>query len=147
MTLQKWDPFRDFRYMDNAMSRFRRHYGPRVRAQQVASWVIPLDVVQDDDKVVISASLPGFKAEGIHVAVEDGVLTIAAETTSTSETEETTNGYMLRERRAGKFYRAIRLPETVDADKAESGYNEGVLTITLPRIETKKAKKLEVKVG
>ncbi|MCH8310110.1 MAG: Hsp20/alpha crystallin family protein [Chloroflexi bacterium] len=145
MTMQKWDPFRNFRHFDNVMSRFQRNYGPRIRVQRAESWAIPLDVVQDDDNVTISASLPGFKAEGIHVTIEDGVLAISAETTS--ETEDSTNGYMLRERRAGKFYRAIRLPETVDADKAESGYNEGVLTITLPRIETKKAKKLEVKVG
>ncbi|MDP6452083.1 MAG: Hsp20/alpha crystallin family protein, partial [SAR202 cluster bacterium] len=73
------------------------------------------------------------------------VLTIAAETAS--ESEDSSNGYLLRERRVGKFHRAIRLPDTVDAEKAESGYNEGVLTITLGKVETKKAKKLEVKVG
>ena len=145
MTLQKWDPFGDLRHIDNVIGRFQRNYGPRVRVRQAQSWAIPLDVVQDDDDVVISASIPGFKAEDIHVAIEDGVLTIAADTAS--ESTESTNGYLLRERQAGKFQRAIRLPETVDADQAESKYNEGVLTITLPKIEAKKAKKLEVKVG
>ncbi|MCH7801590.1 MAG: Hsp20/alpha crystallin family protein [Chloroflexi bacterium] len=145
MTLQKWAPFRDFRHIDNVMNSFWRNYSPRVQVRHAESWIIPLDIVQDDDNVVISASLPGFKAEDIHVTIQDGALSIAAETTS--EAEKSTNGYLLRERRAGMFHRAMRLPETVDADKAESGYNEGVLTITLPRIETKKAKKLEVKVG
>ena len=78
MTMQKWDPIRNFRHFDNVMSRFQRNYGPRIRVQRAESWAIPLDVVQDDDNVTISASLPGFKAEGIHVTIEDGVLTISA---------------------------------------------------------------------
>ena len=145
MTLQKWDPSRDFRHIDNVRNRFWRTYGPRVHVPQTDSWAIPLDVVQDDNNVVITASMPGFNADDIHVTIEDGVLTIAAETAS--ETEDSSNGYLLRERRVGKFHRAIRLPDTVDAEKAESAYNEGVLTITLGKVETKKAKKLEVKVG
>jgi len=113
--------------------------------QYADSWAIPLDVVQDDDSVVITASLPGFKAEEINVSIEDGALTISAETTSEDETAS--SGYLLRERRAGKFHRAIRLPKTVEPDGAESAYNEGVLTTTLPKVENKKPRKLEVKVG
>ena len=145
MTLQKWDPFADFRHVDNVMNRFWRNHDSRVPLRRTESWAIPLDVVQDEDEMVVTASLPGFKADDIHVTIEDGVLTIAAETAS--ETDDSTNGYLLRERRVGKFHRAIRLPDTVDTDKADSTYSEGILTITLDKVETKKAKRLEVKVG
>ena len=140
MTLQRRDPFRDFRYIDNVRNRFWRSYDPRSHASRARSWAIPLDVVQNDDNVVITASLPGLRTEEIHVTIEDGALSIAAE--KATETEESSNGYLLRERRAGKFHRAIRLPDTVDADSAESTYNDGVLTISLAKVEDEKAKKL-----
>ena len=53
----------------------------------------------------------------------------------------------MRERRSGSFHRSVRLPDTVDADKAETGYENGVLTIKLPKAEAKKAKRLEIAVG
>ena len=53
----------------------------------------------------------------------------------------------MRERRAGKFRRSLRLPKTVDTDKVESRYEQGVLTITFPKVESKRARRLEVKVG
>ena len=95
--------------------------------------------------MVITASLPGLRTDENRVTIEDGALSIAAE--KATETEESSNGYLLRERRAGKFHRAIRLPGAVDADSAESTYNDGILTISLTKVEDKKAKKLEIKVG
>ena len=95
--------------------------------------------------MVITASLPGLRTDEIRVTIEDGALSIAAE--MSTETEESSIGYLLQERRAGKFHRAIRLSDTVDADSAESTYNDGILTISLTKVEDKKAKKLEIKVG
>ena len=95
--------------------------------------------------MVITASLPGLRTDEIRVTIEHGALSIAAE--KATETEESSNGYLLRERRAGKLHRAIRLSDTVDADSAESTYNDGILTISLTKVEDKKAKKLEIKVG
>ena len=95
--------------------------------------------------MVITASLPVLRTDEIRVTIEDGALSIAAE--KVTETEESSNGYLLRERRAGKFHRAIRLSDTVGADSAESTYNDGILTISLTKVEDKKAKKLEIKVG
>ena len=95
--------------------------------------------------MVITASLPGLRTDEIRVTIEDGALSIAAE--KATETEGSSNGDLLRERRAGKLHRAIRLSDTVDADSAESMYNDGILTISLTKVEDKKAKKLEIKVG
>ena len=87
--------------------------------------------------------MPGFKAGDINVSVDDGVLLISGETEASSEQDS--DGYLLRERRSGKFRRALKLPETVDADKAESTYADGVITITLPKTEVRKARRLTVK--
>ena len=140
MYLQRWDPFRDLRRLDERMIRTRRGFGHHGAIQR---WAVPLDVVQDDDNVVVQASLPGFKAEDIQVTVEESVLTIKAET---KHDDEKRNGnYLVRERRTGSFSRALRLPDTLDTEKAETGYDQGVLTVTFPKIEAKKARQLEIK--
>jgi len=105
-------------------------------------WGIPLDIVEEDGNILVHASLPGFNPDDITVSVEDDVLTIKGQTEEKHERKE--GGYLLRERRSGSFYRSLRLPETVDADKAEPHYENGVLTITMPKVESKKVKHLKV---
>ena len=142
MLLQRWDPFRDMRRMDRLANRFWRAYGV---GDEIAARALPLDVVQHEEDVVVRASLPGVKADDVEVTVEDGVLRITA--ADESEREEQKGSYLVRERRSGKHHRALRLPDTVDADKAETQYVDGVLTITFPKVEAKKAKRLEIKTG
>ena len=84
----------------------------------------------------------GVEPEKIEVALEDGILTIAGETSA--ESQEQKGDFLLRERRWGKFHRALKLPAYVDADRAEPKYVNGVLTITLPKREASKARRLEV---
>ena len=142
MLLQRWDPFRDMRRMDNLANRFWRAYGV---GDEIAARALPLDVVQHEEDVVVRASLPGVKTDDVEITVEDGVLTITA--ADESQPEEQDGRYLVRERRSGKYHRALRLPDTVDADKAETQYVDGVLTITFPKVEAKKAKRLEIKAG
>ena len=145
MVLQRWDPFAEMRSMENAMNRMWRGLGQRpAEANASEHWHIPLDVVEEGDDIVIHASLPGVDPGDIEVNVEDGVLTIDAKTTTESGTDK--GGYLLRERRSGSYHRALRLPDTVDAEKAESSYEKGVLTIRFAKQEAKKARRLEVKV-
>jgi len=131
--------------MEDTVDRLWRGQGPRAgdRTSDVESWGIPLDVIREGDNVVVHASIPGVKAEDLSVTIEDNVLTI----TGKAETEERTDGiYLIRERRTGSFHRSLRLSESIDSDKAETTYEAGVLTITLPKIEAKKAKQLTVEV-
>ena len=100
-------------------------------------------MVQKEDGIVVRASLPGIDPKDIDVTIEDGVLAIKGETSS--ETEESTDVYLLRERRAGRFDRRLKLPDYVDAESAEPAYENGVVTITFPKLEAKKAKRLEIK--
>ena len=92
--------------------------------------------------MVVKASLPGIDREKVDVTIDDNVLTIRAELSEDGEREAA--GYLLRERRTGSFYRAVRLPETIDSENVSSTYRDGVLTVNLPRLEEKKARKIAV---
>ncbi len=129
MYLQRWDPFREYR---------------RFRHEDEGAWAIPLDIVRDGDEVRVRASVPGVKPDDISVTIEDGVLTITGETAS--ETEDGEGSYLRRERRSGSFRRALRLPDSVDVERARSTYANGVVTVALPTAEDRKARKLTIEV-
>jgi len=142
MELQIWDPYRDMRQMEQAMNRMWRGIGNW--PGEMEQWNILIDVVQKPDEIVVKASLPGVKPEEIDITFEDNVLTMKAESSKESETQE--GGYLIRERSSGTFYRALRLPESVDTEKIHPIYENGVLTISLPKAEEKKKKQIKVSV-
>ena len=142
MVLQRWDPIFDFR---RTMNRHRRATGLAHLDNEKREWAIPLDVVEEEDELLVRASIPGVKVDDIDVSIENRVLTIKAETKSEAEHKE--GGYLVRERRTGSFLRSLRLPESVDSDKAKTSYNDGVLTVNLPKAESKKAKHLKIEAG
>ena len=141
MAIERWSPFAEMRRMDDVFNRLWRG-GFGQMAETPEAWSIPLDVTRNGDDVVVKASLPGVEKENIDVTIEESVLTIRAQVDE--EKEEKENGYLLKERRTGSFYRAVQLPDSVDSEKAESNYKDGVLTIRLPKQEEKKARKLTV---
>ncbi len=148
MMLQRrnhFSPFNELRQVHDNMDRMWRRFGSFHYGEHngFETWAAPLDVVADGDDFVVRASLPGVSPDNIHVAIEDNVLTIRGETAS--HFEHTGGSYLMRERRSGSFHRSLRLPDTVDQDKAEPRYEHGVLTITLPKAEAKRAKQFEVK--
>jgi HSP20 family protein len=146
MVLQRWDPFRDLRQMEDTMNRLWRGIGGAQDYREGAEdWNILMDVIQKKDEIDVKASVPGVNPEDIDVTVEDGVLTIRAERKVETETED--EKYLIRERASGSFYRALRLPDTVDAEKIESHYENGVLTVVMPKAEEKKKKQIQVKVS
>ena len=139
MVLERWDPFREIRRMEHRMNRAWRPFGI---GEVIKGWAVPLDVVEDGDDIIVRATLSGVKPEDIDITIEEGLLTLKAENKNERE-----DNYLIRERRTGKFHRTLRLPDTVDVDKAETSYDNGVLTLKFPKLEAKKAKKLELKVG
>ena len=146
MVLTRWDPFRDLRRWHGYMDRLTQEVHPATNgAAEPERWAIPLDVFQEEDSFVVKASMPGVALEDIEVSIDEQVLTIKGETKA--EREHNEDGYLIRERRVGSFRRALRLPDTVDADQAESHYDQGVLAITFPKLEAKKAKQLTVSAG
>ena len=145
MLLQRWDPLFDFRRRYYSTDRIRRGFPQAVDAGEAKSWSIPLDAVEEDDKLVVRASVPGIDPDELKVTIEDGVLTIDGETNVDDERKE--GNYLIRERRTGSFHRALRLPDTVDVDQAETNYDEGILTVAFPKAESKRAKQLTVTTG
>ena len=165
MTLQTWRPFAELRSRNNINTRFGfpfygsrpgsgAYAGARNGAENSAengTWQIPLDIVDNGDELVVSASVPGIDPTDIKVNIDDGVLTIKAETTVLAASQDDTDGaeseYLRRERRTGSFTRAVQLPDTVDPENVTSAYANGVLTITLPQSEATKAREITVKVA
>ena len=104
---------------------------------------IGVDAYYEDDNLVVKASVPGFDPEEIEVSTDDGVLKIEA--TRESESSDEGKGYLIRERARGVLHRSIRLPKGVDFNKAAAAVRNGVLTVTVPRSDESRAKRLEVK--
>ena len=104
-----------------------------------------LDVKENEKEIVVKADLPGMDEKDINLTVHNGVLSLRGEKKS-EHTDERDN-YHVMERSYGSFQRSIRLPETIDEDKAEARFDKGVLTITLPkRPESVSAqKKIQIK--
>lgn len=143
MVMQRWDPFRDLRQMDETMNRLWRGFGGAPAGTE--DWNISLDVVQRPDELVVKASIPGVNPETIDLAIEDNILTLRADKKPDFEDEKSV--YLVQERPTGSFYRALRLPETVDGNKVQSTYENGVLTIVLPKAEEKKKKQIKIQIG
>jgi len=147
MVLQRWDPIYELRRMHQALNRGWRPFALATDSDDVerGRWAIPLDVVAEDGAILVRASVPGFRPEDIDVSIEDNLLTIKAETKMERERQE--DGFLMRELRSGTFHRSLRLPDSVDANNASTCYENGVLTVTLPKAESKKGKHLKVTVG
>jgi HSP20 family protein len=103
-----------------------------------------IDVKETDDAVTVDAELPGLKQEEIQVKVEEGVLTISAE--RKQEKEEKTKTVHRQERQYGRLERRLSLPGTVDGERADASYKDGVLHVTLPKKASAKPKTVAVKV-
>jgi HSP20 family protein len=106
------------------------------------SWAPALDVHEDKDSFVIRTELPGLRREDIDVSLHDGAVIISGERKS----EEVKEGVEVhrQERYYGKFQRALTLPAPVSGDKVKAQYKDGVLTVTLPKVEEAKPKQIAV---
>ena len=102
---------------------------------------IPVDVHADQDEYVITANVPGMKAEDISIEILDDVVTLRSEV----EHENGDVDYLLRELRHGGFIRSLRLPTSLDTDAAEAKVEDGVLTVRIPKSEEAKPKEIKVK--
>ena len=94
---------------------------------------MPVDLTDEGDSVTVTADLPGYEKEDIRLSVSDGLLTIRAEReASTGHDDE---AYVHRERRAQSARRTVPIPVEIDEDAASAAYHNGVLTVTLPKVD------------
>jgi len=107
------------------------------------STVPAIDLYQTDEEVVVKAALPGLKADDVQITVTDDLLTLRGEFKWENGHENAT--YHIREQRYGSFERSISLPVDVQTDKAKADFQNGILTITLPKAESVKPKTISIK--
>lgn len=108
-----------------------------------SAWLPPCDVFEDKDAVRIIAEIPGVKAEDVKLSLENNMLTIRGEKKQVAE--ENVDRVHRYERSYGVFERSFALPSTVDADRIEARYDNGILTVTLPKAERARPRQIEVK--
>jgi HSP20 family protein len=109
------------------------------------TWRLSVDVVEEDERYVVRADLPGIKPDDVKIEVSDDTLTISGEHTETEKEEK--RNYVRRERRYGSFTRSMALPSGVTADDIEATFADGMLEVSIPKpkAEEKKPKTVEVK--
>jgi HSP20 family protein len=141
--LIRWEPAREMVTLREAMDRlfddaFTRPFGLASGLQAPA-----VDLYQTDEEVVVRASLPGMKAEDVQISITGDLLTLKGEFKEKEEKKE--KAYHLREQRFESFERILSLPAEVVADKAKADFEDGVLTITIPKADEVKPRTITVK--
>ena len=144
--ITRWEPYREMatmrqmldRFFDDDFAKF-----PSLWERREEMLGLPLDVAEEDDKYIVKASIPGVAPEDVEVTLTDSCLTIKGETREDEEVKK--ESYHLRERRFGTFMRSITLPVPIETDKIEAYNENGVLTLSLPKAEALKPKKIAVK--
>jgi HSP20 family protein len=107
-------------------------------------WQLPIDMYQTDNEVVVKAAIPGLKPEEVDISITGDTLTIKGEHKEDKEIRD--EDYFYKECRFGSFSRTVTIPVKVKTDKAEAVFENGILTLTLPKAEEVKPKQIKVKV-
>jgi HSP20 family protein len=125
-------------YYMNPVPRMNRHVPVGFNGGQR----MPVDIRLEDETYVITAIAPGVKAEDLKIEIHEDVLTLRGEMRQADPEDA---NYLLQEMPQGEFCRSLRLPDPVDAAKAEARLTDGVLTLRLPKAEGARPKQIKVK--
>ncbi len=142
--LTRWDPFQEMLNLRRTVDRLFDNVSPDHEWAQPAMWGLAVDMVEDKDKFIVKASVPGINPDDLDVSYSDDTLTIKGEIKEDKETKE--DQYHMRERRFGSFVRAITLPTKIKGEAIEASYQNGVLTLSLPKAEEVKPKRISIKI-
>jgi HSP20 family protein len=141
MTLVRWNPARELASMeiDRLNHMLNDFYGGS------RSWMPAVDIFETNDReYVLKAELPDMKRDDISITFDNGVLTLTGE--RKSEFDETHGTFHRSERAYGRFSRSFTLPATIDANRINATYKDGVLTVRVPQREEAKPKQITVDV-
>jgi len=145
MTMMRWEPFRDMMSLRQAMDQlFEDSFIRPSRAwPELGGEGLAVDMYQTENDVLVKASLPGVKPEEVDISITGDTITIKGEHKEEQEVKE--EDYLRRERRYASFNRSLEVPVSIKSDKAEATFENGILTLTLPKAEEVKPKQIKVK--
>jgi HSP20 family protein len=141
-TVIRWNPIREMAAMQSAMDRL---FDETWRNSTQAQNTIVLDVHENSNAYTVFANIPGVDPEAIDINLHDGVLTISAHVPQAEVEEEAR--VLLNERTTGQFSRRLTLPREVDADNIDATYDNGVLTLVVPKSPEAQPRQIPVKVA
>jgi len=141
--MTRWDPFREAVSLREAMDRlFEDSFTPARRQENgnERMWRLPLDAYVTTDEIIVLANMPGVKPEDVEITIEGDTLTIRGERPRPLENVD----YVMQERQFGKFQRTLNINIPVDANRAEARYENGLLTLVIPKAEAAKPRVIQV---
>jgi len=146
--ITRFDPFSEMVTLRQAMDRlFEDSFvSPlTLRTYNGEATAPALDVHQTADEIVVTAALPGLKAEDVDITITGQTLTIRGEFKADEEVSR--DQYLYRERRFGTFHRQLQLPVRVQGDAATATFEDGVLRLSIPKAEEVKPRQIQIKAG
>ena len=148
----RWSPNAELANLHGAMDRLFEDFfggspsaGGANHARALPTYYLPLDVREIESGYEIQAHVPGFKPEEVDVTFSDGLLRIQAE--HAEKSHEEARGWLRREVAFGNYQRSIQLPSDVNGDEITATFENGVLTLTVPKVPRPQPKKIEVTSG
>lgn len=146
MNITRFEPWSLFnvlqRDLDQMAGRRLALSGADDNGHSVADWVPAVDIVEEKDRFVLRADVPGVKPEDIDVNMENGILSVSGQ--RHEESREESQGVRRMERITGRFYRRFSLPDTANADAISAKSANGILEVTIPKQPEGKARRITV---
>lgn len=150
MAIQRWEPFTHLNRMEWEVDRMWPHLFRPLR-HLPRYWdvdsTVPLDMYYTDGTLVVEVTAPEFKPEVVELTITGAELSIKGEVKVEKQGQEgPEQHYLVRERRVASFNRTVSLPKGLETEKATAAYENGVLTVTIPRSEKAKPKQVKIEV-
>ncbi len=143
MNLVRFEPWSIAEFVQRDFDRLARCSSRRpAAATAVADWTPAVDIIEEKDRFVLRADLPGVDRDNIEVSMDDGILTIAGERSAEERSE--VDGIQRYERVTGRFHRRFTLPDTADADGIKAKSHDGILAIEIPKLPEVQARRIAV---
>ncbi|XQQ07622.1 MAG: Hsp20/alpha crystallin family protein [Leptolyngbya sp. IPPAS B-1204] len=146
MLVRYWQPWREMdlmrRQFDQLFNELTQPVDSQSQQSHPITWNPAIELMDAGDNIVVRAQLPGMEAKDLNVEVMKEAVSIAGERRHEQKTEE--NGFFKSEFRYGQFRRVVPLPVAVQNDKVEAEYKDGILTLTLPKVEEVRNKVVKV---
>ncbi len=146
MNLTRFEPWSIVDLLHRDLDRIAQsRYGDNDTENPVANWVPAVDIVEQNDRFILRADVPGVDPKDIDVSMDAGVLTVSGERKSENVTEG--EGFRRVERASGRFFRRFNLPDSADAEGITAESSNGILEVSIPKLPEVQARRITVKAG